>query len=271
MSNYPQQFKLTGKVALISGAATGIGAAVSEALGQCGATVVFTDRDQAAGEQQLAALQAAGIDALFIQQDVTLEEDWQRVAATVDERFGRLDILVNNAGILTSATIEELTLDSFRQVQAVNVEGVFLGSKHCLALLKKYASPEERSSIINLSSLAGLQGPAMMTAYSTSKGAVRLMTKAMASELGPVHVRVNSVHPGLINTNMGDQVQDLLIARYGLGSREEAEAFECQMTPLRSYGAPSDVAAAIVFLASSASNFISGSELMVDGGIFGCQ
>lgn len=271
MTNYSEKLQLKGKVALVTGAAQGIGAEVVTAFGELGASVIISDRLVEKGEQLVAELQANGVDASFCHLDVTSEQSWQATIDSIEERYGRLDILVNNAGVMFYGPVEELSLDKFRQMQAVNVDGVFLGCKSALALMKKNATADNRASIINLSSMAGLFGSAWNTAYCTSKGAVRLMTKAMAAEFGAAHVRVNSVHPGLIQTDMGDTVQELVKEKLGLEDTAQSKAFGVQLTPLQAWGTVVDVAAAVAFLASNASNFMTATETVVDGGISGCQ
>ena len=271
MSIYTEKFKLDNKVALVTGGAQGIGAEVVRALSEMGAAVVISDRDVEQGEKLTAELQDKGATASFVKLDVGNESDWQAAIAIVEERYGRLDIMVNNAGILFSKSVEDTTLEQFQLMQKINVEGVFLGSKYAAGLMKKHATPESRPSIINMSSLAGLSGPKTLSAYACSKGAVRLMSKSMAADLGPYNVRVNTVHPGLIQTDMGDQVKAILKDRLGLNSIEEAHAVGLAMTPLGVFGTPQDVALMVGFLASDAANFLTGAEYIVDGGIDGCS
>ncbi|MBB6521026.1 SDR family NAD(P)-dependent oxidoreductase [Pseudoteredinibacter isoporae] len=271
MASYKTQFQLQEKVALITGAAQGIGAEISRALGELGATVIVSDQDADLAESQVDNLKSAGIQAAFAKLDVTSEQEWQTTMMAIEKEHGHLDILVNNAGIMFYESVEEMSLDKFRLMQSVNVDGVFLGSKYASKLMKKHATAEQRASIVNLSSLAGLAGSSLVSAYCASKGSVRLMTKAMAAEFGADHIRVNSIHPGLIQTDMGDQVQDMLMQKAGLSSREEAQAIGLALTPLQAWGTPSDVASAVAFMASPASNFMTGTEIVVDGGIHNCQ
>jgi NAD(P)-dependent dehydrogenase (short-subunit alcohol dehydrogenase family) len=271
MSNYMQQFSLEGKVALVTGAAIGIGAEVAVALGEAGATVVVSDRDQVMGDKQVAELEAKGNRAFFVKLDVSSEEDWQAAIATIDQQFGRLDILVNNAGIVLFESVDEMSVETFRGLQAVNVDGVFMGCKYAAPLMKKHASAEDRASIINLSSMSGLFGNAFMSAYCSSKGSVRLMSKSLAAEFGPDHIRVNSVHPGVIYTDMGKGVQDMIQKRMGFDSEEESIALSIGQTPLRALGTAADVASPILYLASNASNFLTATEVVVDGGISGTR
>jgi NAD(P)-dependent dehydrogenase (short-subunit alcohol dehydrogenase family) len=269
MNEFMQQFSLDGKVAMVTGSAQGIGAEIAVVLGKAGATVVISDRDADLGAQQVSALEEQGIKAVFVRLDVTSESEWQAAINTVEQQLGRLDTLVNNAGIMFYEPVDTLSLEKFRVMQTVNVDGVFLGCKYAAALMKKNASADQRASIVNISSLAGLFGSAWMCAYSTSKGAVRLMSKALAAEYGSDHIRVNSVHPGLIQTDMGTGVQELLKARTGMND-EEATGFSLGVTPLRAFGTTQDVGGAVLFLASSMSNFMTATEIVVDGGIAGC-
>lgn len=270
MSNYEKLFQLDGKVALITGAAQGIGAEVAVALGELGAKVVISDRDHEQGERRAAEFQSKGIDARFVKLDVTCESDWQDAIKTIEKHYDRLDILVNNAGILFYESVEEMTLEKFRLIQTVNVDGVFLGCKYAIGLMKKHATPDNRASIINLSSMSGIFGTSLMSAYCTSKGAVRLMTKSMAAEFSDVHVRVNSIHPGLIQTDMANVVHDMFKQKMGFTDTDESESLGTDLAPLKAWGTASDVAAAIVFMASNASNFMTATEIVVDGGISGC-
>jgi 3alpha(or 20beta)-hydroxysteroid dehydrogenase len=271
MSNYMQQFSLEGKVALVTGAAIGIGAEVAVALGEAGATVVVSDRDRSMGDKQVAALEAKGSKAFFVKLDVSSEVDWKAAIATIEQEFGRLDILVNNAGIVLFETVDEMSVESFRSLHAINVDGVFMGCKYAAPLMKKHASAEDRASIINLSSMSGLFGNAFMSAYCSSKGSVRLMSKSLAAEFGPDHIRVNSVHPGIISTDMGKGVQGMIQKRMGFDSEEESIAMSIGMTPLCALGTAEDVASPILYLASKASNFLTATELVVDGGISGTR
>jgi NAD(P)-dependent dehydrogenase (short-subunit alcohol dehydrogenase family) len=252
---------LSGRVALVSGGARGIGAATARALAAAGAKVLITDLNDG------SAL-AGEIGGAYLRHDVTLEEDWVEAIATARKRFGGLDILVNNAGVFWVAPLVETDLAKFRKMQQVNVDGVFLGMKHAApAIAERAAKWEGGGAIINLSSVAGLKGSPMVIAYNASKGAVRLMTKSAALELAPAKIRVNSVHPGVIDTMMGDQVVNEFAAAGGRNNAEEARATVVASHPLGRLGKPSEVADAIVFLASDKAAFITGTEMVVDGGM----
>jgi len=260
--DYNKLFRLDGKVAVVTGAARGIGAAISEALTQAGATVVLTDVLTEIGNETVAKLCNGGGRAEFLEHDVTSEAQWESTVGYVMKRHGRLDTLVNNAGIETAALITQCEVEDFRRVMDVNVTGVFLGHKHALRVM------QDGASIINISSVAGIIGTAAHIAYHTSKGAVRVMTKAAAIECAQLGtgVRVNSVHPAIVETDMGASfVKDYV--DLGLApTQDAAEAAIKGLHPL-GFGEPRDVAGATLFLASDAARWITGAELVVDGGL----
>jgi NAD(P)-dependent dehydrogenase (short-subunit alcohol dehydrogenase family) len=252
--------ELEGRVALVTGAAKGLGEATARALAAQGAKVTVTDL---AAPEELAE-QIGGIAAA---QDVTSEDQWVATMALVRDRAGGLDILVNNAGVFLAKPITETTLEQWRFVQSVNVEGVFLGHKHAAPLLGERAMKwRGGAAIVNLSSVAGLRGAALCTAYNASKGAVRLLTKGAALELAPLKIRVNSVHPGIIETDMGQGLVDDFAAAAGAGGNETRDQLG-RMHPLGDFGVPENVADAAVFLASDRAAFMTGSEVVVDGGL----
>lgn len=269
MTNYLDQIRLDGKVALVSGAARGLGAEIVEALLQAGASVMLTDVLAALGkEKALELANAHNGRAAFLAHDVTQEADWvAAVDATVD-RFGGLDILVNNAGIETSALVTECELEEFQRTMSINVNGVFLGIKHALRTMRPGGTSGRGGSIVNLSSVAGLVGSASLTAYCASKGAVRLMTKATAVESAMLGygVRINSVHPAIIKTDMGTNVVNNLV-RVGLAPDEASADDLVQSQHPMGYGHPHDVASAVLYLASAASGWMTGAELVIDGGL----
>lgn len=255
-------FRLDGKVALISGAARGIGAAVAEALAQAGATVAVTDVLEAVGRETVARIKKNGGKAEFISHDVTVEAQWEAAIAATVKQFGQLDILVNNAGIETAALLSQCTLEDFRRVQEVNVVGVFLGLKHAVRVMKAGAS------IINLSSVAGLIGTTGHISYHASKGAVRLMSKAAAVECAQLGtgIRVNSIHPAIVDTEMGTNfIKHFVDLKLAPDYDTAAAAFKAAH-PIGRFGEPADVANAVVYLASDAAKWITGTELVLDGG-----
>jgi NAD(P)-dependent dehydrogenase (short-subunit alcohol dehydrogenase family) len=251
--------ELDGRVALVTGASRGIGAATARALAAAGARVIVTDLADPSAV-------AAEIGGLGRRQDVTSEDEWIETMAFARSETGGLDILVNNAGLFLQKSLRETTLDDWRRVHAVNVEGVFLGCKHAAPLLIERAGLwAGGTAMINLSSVAGLVGAAGAICYNASKGAVRIMTKGLALELARSQVRVNSVHPGLIDTHMGQEVLDRAAARLGVGDNE-ARTRLARGHPLGRLGQDRNIADAVAFLASDRAAYITGSELVVDGG-----
>ena len=250
---------LTGRIALVTGASKGLGAATARALAAEGAVVIATD---------LAAPEAlaAELGGHALRQDVTSEDDW--IAAMASARsLGGLDILVNNAGLFLMKPVTETTLEDWRRLNSVNVEGVFLGCKHAIPLLAERAGQwTGGAAIVNLSSVAGLRGAAGVTCYNASKGAVRLFTKGVALEVAALKIRVNSVHPGIIETDMGNDLVQRFSAASGTGDNEIREQLSMRH-PLGHFGVPSNVADAVTFLASDKAAFITGAELVVDGGL----
>lgn len=260
--NYKNLFSLEGKVALVTGGARGIGAEVARALVQCGAAVLITDILENLGQQTANDINASGGKAAFLKQDVTSESDWESAAKHAIVQFGSLDILVNNAGIEEAAMIKDYEVDAFRKLMDINVTGVFLGLKHAIRVMKP------GSSIINLSSVAGLIGTSGHIAYHASKGAVRLMTKAAAVECAQLGtgIRVNSIHPAIVQTDMGTSfVRDFVDLKM-MPDYATAEAAFKSAHPIGRFGAPSDIAGAVVYLASDATQWMTGSELVIDGG-----
>lgn len=251
---------LTGRIALVTGASRGIGAATARALAAAGAKVAVTDLK---APEELAT----EIGGWARAQDVTSEADW---AATMDwlrAEAGGLDILVNNAGLFLMKPLLETSLAEWQRLHAVNVEGVFLGTKAAIPLLAERAAKwTGGTAIINLSSMAGLVGSAGAACYNASKGAVRLFTKGVALELASSGIRVNSVHPGVIETNMGQEVIEAISTLGGIGANEARDS-AAALHPLGRMGQPQNVADAIVFLASDKAAFMTGSEVVVDGGV----
>jgi 3alpha(or 20beta)-hydroxysteroid dehydrogenase len=242
--------RLDGKVVLVTGAGRGIGAAVAHRFAREGAKLLLTDVDEA-GARQVATEIGNGSGARA--HDVMSEKQWEAVAAWAIEAHGGIDVLVNNAGVFLLARLEETTLEDFRRVQEVNQVGVFLGMRTIAPTMAARGS----GSIINVSSIAGLMGTPYLTAYAASKWAVRGMTKAVAKELAASGVRVNSLHPGQIDTDMHVRQRERtpeLIDRLVAG------------IPMRRIGEPQEVAHAALFLASDESRYVTGSELVIDGG-----
>lgn len=254
-------YELTGKVALVTGGASGIGAETARLLAARGAAVAVGDINAAAGAANVAIIEEAGGRAAYLPLDVTSEASWEATVAAVVERFGGLHILLNGAGIELVAKIPDTSLADFQKVMAVNLDGVFLGIKYAMPAMRDSGG----GSIINISSIAGIRGYMRQIAYCASKGGVRLMTKAAAAEAAHYgyDVRVNSVHPGTIETPM---VAALVAHRDEEGQSAAMEKMR-QMHPIGRLGQPIDIANAVLFLASDASSFMTGAELVIDGGI----
>jgi NAD(P)-dependent dehydrogenase (short-subunit alcohol dehydrogenase family) len=260
---------LSGKVALVTGAATGIGAACARELSAAGATVMLTDLNLDGCEQLSSTLNAKGGRAFSGAQDVTAEQQWQQTVDQTVDQCGGLDILVNNAGTYTGGTLVSNTLEAVRRVHQVNVESIFLGMKYAAQAMQPGGAAGKGGSIINMSSVAGLIGVPGHTAYGSTKGAVRLYTKHAAVEFARLGygIRVNSIHPGLIDTDMGRLVFEDFVAIGLAADLEEAEATVLGMIPLATLGAAEDIARMTRFLASSESSYCTGAEFVVDGGM----
>jgi NAD(P)-dependent dehydrogenase (short-subunit alcohol dehydrogenase family) len=252
--------RLEGKIALVTGAAMGMGQAFATAMAAEGATVILADINTGAGEQAAAEISASGGSAEFVELDVTSETGWKAVAEAVGSRHGRLDVLVNNAGIGAAGSVEDCELDAFNRTMNINVTGVFLGCKLMLPLLKQ----SDGGSIINISSIFGMVGDEAAVAYNASKGAVRMLTKSAAlhcAKLEP-RVRVNSVHPGFVETPMVANAVASLPEDYAA----EYMARTVGLVPLGRIGQPGDLAGIVLFLAADESRYCTGSEFVVDGG-----
>ncbi len=251
---------MDGRIVLVTGALRGLGQATARALAAAGAKVAVTDLT---APEDLAA----EIGGVARAQDVTSEADWAATMDWVRGELGGLDVLVNNAGLWLFKPILETTLDDWRRLHAVNVEGVFLGTRAAIPLLAERAHLwRGGTAIVNLSSVAGIEGAAGGTCYNSTKGAVRLFTKGCAKELAAARIRVNSVHPGVIDTDMGRKLIDDFAVAQGTGNNETL-ANVSAMHPLGHLGEPQNVADAVVFLASDRAAFTTGSELIVDGGL----
>jgi NAD(P)-dependent dehydrogenase (short-subunit alcohol dehydrogenase family) len=252
--------RLNGKIALVTGAAMGMGQAFANAMAAEGATVILADINAAAGEQAAAEITASGGRAEFVELDVTSEAGWNAVAEAVGSRHGRLDVLVNNAGIAAAGSVEDCELDAFNRTMNINVTGVFLGCKLMLPLLKQ----SDGGSIINISSIFGMVGDEAAVAYNASKGAVRTLTKSAALHCATLEpkVRVNSVHPGFVETPMVAKAVASLPEDYAA----EYMARTVGRVPLGRIGQPDDLAGIVLFLAADESRYCTGSEFVVDGG-----
>ena len=245
--------RLQGKVALITGAARGQGAAEARLFAQEGAKVVLADVADQDGTIVAAEIAEAGGDALYVHLDVTSEDEWDAAVRAAVASFGKLDILVNNAGIWRRGHVLETSSEQWDEIMGVNAKGVFLGTKAAIPEMRKAGG----GSIINISSTAGLVGSRTSSAYSASKGAVRIFTKSTAIQYAAEGIRANSIHPGPIDTDMGDQVWP------DADSRKAAVA----RTALSRIGTAQDIAYGALYLASDESSFVTGSELVIDGGV----
>ena len=245
--------RLENKVALISGGARGMGAVEAALFAQEGTRVVIGDVLDAEGRRTEAAINETGAQCRFVHLDVTSEDDWRNAVATAVAQFGKLDILVNNAGISTRGGIEDLTAEQWERTMDINVKGVFLGTREVIPALREAGG----GSIINISSGAGIApAPGTSGAYAASKGAVRLFTKSTAIQYAGEGIRCNSVHPGPVQTPM-------------LGATPEDEvrvAAQVGRVPLGRVGQPIEIAYGVLYLASDESSFVTGSEVVIDGG-----
>ena len=268
----PELFSLKDKVVIITGAANGIGKTCAARLASAGASVMLTDINIEDCQITANELSEKGYKVASVYHDVTKEEDWSQVIDAAIEAFGGLDCLVNNAGVYVGGKLISNTLDDVRKVHQVNVDSIFLGMKYAALAMKQGGIVGNGGSIINISSVAGLIGIPGHTAYGSTKGAVRLYTKHAAVEFGRLNygIRVNSIHPGLIATAMGDQVFDDFIEIRLAKDVEEAKVILNQMTPLGRIGTSEDIANMVIFLASDASTFCTGAEFVVDGGMSAC-
>ena len=243
--------RLEGKVALISGGARGQGAAEAIMFALEGAKVVFGDIRDEEGQKVEAEIRELGGEATYKHLDVTSEADWLSAVNTAVDRYGKLDILVNNAGIAIWKGVEDTSEDDWDRVLAVNAKGVFLGTKLAIPAMRRAGG----GSIINISSTAGLRGSPGLAAYTASKGAVRLFTKSTAIQYAGENIRCNSIHPGGVDTPMVQEAPD-----------DPARRDARRRTPMDRRAAPEEIAYGVLYLASDESSFVTGSELVIDGG-----
>ena len=250
--------RMRGKVAIVTGGALGIGRACALKLAEEGAAVVVTDLDRANGQSVVEELKRQGGDAIFLQHDVAQEAEWSRIVSATTERYKKLDVLVNNAGVALAKDVEHTTLDEWRRLMSINLDGVFLGTKHAILAMKAKRS----GSIVNLSSIEGFIGDPNLAAYNASKGGVRIFTKSAALYCAKAGyaIRVNSVHPGYIWTPM---VESFLKSQ---GDVVEGRKLLDSLHPIGHIGEPDDIAYGVLYLASDESKFVTGTELVIDGG-----
>lgn len=251
--------RFSGKVAMITGAGSGIGLATAERFAQEGGAVVMTDIDAGRVKQEAQRLVQAGYAARAIVHDVTSEEAWNRAMAEAVSWQGKIDVLVNNAGIALLGTVEDSSFEDWRKTMAVNLDGVFLGTQKAIQAMKTSGG-----SIINISSIEGIIGEPMIAAYNASKGGVRILTKSAALHCAQqgYPIRVNSVHPGFVVTPMVSGAVALMGSEMGTAFQQEV----IKRTPMGRLAQPSEIAGTIAFLASEDASYMTGSELIVDGG-----
>jgi NAD(P)-dependent dehydrogenase (short-subunit alcohol dehydrogenase family) len=267
MSNRELSGRVAGRIALVTGAGSGIGRGAAIALAAEGAHLIVTDIDERGLTETVERIHEAGGAAVSFHHDVTDEARWQAILATVQTTFGGLHILVNNAGIGIMSSIFTMSHADWSRQQAINVDGVFFGLKHGCPLIAASGG----GSVINISSVAGLRGSPGLAAYCATKGAVRLLSKAVALECAQagMKVRVNSVHPGIIDTAIWGKVSPEQPGALGLATG--ANGIDAQVlgaaSPLGYAGLPEDIAAGIVYLASDESRYVTGTELVIDGGL----
>ncbi len=244
--------RVQDKVCLVTGGAAGMGREHVLLLAEEGARIVLTDLNEEAGQATAAEVKAKGGEAIFVKHDAASEEDWKEVIKTTVDTFGKIDVLVNNAGVFVVKTIQETTAEDWDFVNNVNTKGIFFGVKHVLPAMEKAGG----GSIINISSIYGIAGASNACAYQASKGAVRVFTKSAAVEYAPYNIRVNSVHPGVIATAMTADI---------MADKEATEAL-LGSAIIRRPAEPKEVAWGVLFLAADESSYMTGSELVIDGG-----
>jgi 3(or 17)beta-hydroxysteroid dehydrogenase len=253
--------RIRGKAALVTGAASGIGRATAVLFAREGARVLLTDLDPS-GEEVAASIRTGGGEAHFLRHDVSDEASWMGAIRQALEAFGRLDVLVNNAGISFAKPLGETTLAEWRRLMAVNLDGVFLGTREAVRAMRRSGG----GAIVNVSSASGLVGSPLASAYCASKGGVRLFTKAVALEVAGDGIRVNSIHPGGVRTPIWAKADFWPGLVEQSGSEDAAFQALAGAAPLGRLAEPDEIAEAILYLASDAAKFMTGSELVIDGG-----
>jgi 3(or 17)beta-hydroxysteroid dehydrogenase len=250
--------RVQDKVALVTGGAVGLGEAMCRRLAREGARIAVTDVKEEEGRAVAAAIADHGGEAIFLRHDAASESDWRQAIDRTLERFGRLDAVVNNAGVALSRTVEDTTLEEWRWLMSINLDGVFLGTRFGIQAMKGSGG----GSIVNLSSIEGIVGDPSLAAYNASKGGVRIFTKSAALHCAKAgyRIRVNSVHPGYIWTPM---VESYLKSQ---GDVEAGRRMLDSLHPIGHVGEPDDIAYGVVYLVSDESKFVTGTELVIDGG-----
>ena len=253
-------FNLSGKVTLITGGVSGIGLATSNLFAKAGATVIFSDIDEDKGAALEKGHLSLGYRSEFLRQDVTNEKQWDEVVDHIVSKYGKLDVIVNNAGIALIGSVEDISLRDWQKTIDVNLNSVFMGTKAGIRVMKKNGG-----SIINVSSIEGMVGEPLIPSYNASKGGVRIFTKSAALHCADLnyHIRINSIHPGFVST-------PLVSGAMATMESSAAEAFGASVMsriPVKRFATPDEIAYPILFLASDASSYMTGSELVVDGGM----
>jgi 3alpha(or 20beta)-hydroxysteroid dehydrogenase len=268
MQRITSPFRVDGKVALVTGAARGIGASSARLLAEAGAKVVVTDVDADLAGKLVQQIREAGGEAMARRLDVTDEEQWQAAIAAAVQTFGGLDIVVNNAGVENMNLVEDISLKDWRQVMSVNSDGVFLGVKHAIRAMKPGGIAGRGGSIVNMASICAFVAFKGAGSYSAAKAAITNLTKIAAVECGQNRygIRINSIHPGVILTELVKAGMETSVKNGLFKTAAEAQALYESMHPIGHLGAPEDIANAVLFLASDASRFMTGSEVVVDGG-----
>ncbi|MBU8872288.1 glucose 1-dehydrogenase [Reyranella sp. MMS21-HV4-11] len=254
--------QVSGKVAIVTGGASGIGEACAETLAREGASVLITDIDDALGKGVVERIGKAGGKAHYVRHDVRDEAAWPGIVAEAEKRYGRLDIMVANAGIGIMSPIATMTLADWQRQQAINLDGVFLSIKHSIPAMQRGGG----GSIVLMSSVAGLRGAPGLAAYSATKGGVRLLAKSVALEHAADNIRCNSIHPGIIATPIWEKIPTGAEGNRRnapIDPRERAAA----SVPLPRVGEAQDIANGVLFLCTDAGNYITGQELVIDGGM----
>ncbi|HZQ00672.1 MAG TPA: glucose 1-dehydrogenase [Reyranella sp.] len=254
--------QVAGKVAIVTGGASGIGEACAETLAREGASVLVTDVDELLGQGVVQKISKAGGKVAWLKHDVCDEAAWPKVIAEAERRFGRLDIMVANAGIGIMSPIETMTLADWQRQQAINLDGVFLSIKHSIPAMRRAGG----GSIVLMSSVAGLRGAPTLAAYSATKGGVRLLAKSVAMEHAHEKIRCNSVHPGIIATPIWNKIPTGAAGNRRnapIDPRERAHS----VVPLARVGEAQDIANGVLFLCTEAASYITGQELVIDGGM----
>ena len=262
--------RLDGKVALVSGAARGIGAETARKMAAAGASVVIADVLDDRARETAEEITRTGGEALALSLDVTTEASWTAAIAAATKQFGKLDILVNNAGTFLGKDLMDATMEDWTRLVAINMTGVWLGTKVCApALAESGKSSRHGSAIVNLASIAGIVGSQLDPLYSMTKGGVTLFTKSTALSFGRKgwKIRVNSIHPGVIDTDMGAQTFVARARQAGSNDVEGARNVAIKQHPIGRLGVAEDIALGIVFLASDDAGFMTGSGMVVDGGL----